>query len=734
LLRNPGDTPGNAHVLVAYDALAGYLVADTILARHGRTGLEEWLKAPGTVTMLSGPTHDRHPLATDRFRALVGLVPRRLHRQQLWTLLDEPLRTSALIGAAELEGAYLDAQTVEQLAALVLLPTTGARDLLDRLWHTHSSPAHPLNAEFLDTVLRPMEVAKRDLRWTEWIRRHSEYLLDDLHLLEQRWCSTRQPNPGGLLRARWVMWMLTSTVRELRDQATRTLYWFGRGDPAALFNLTLDSLAINDPYVSERLLASSYGVAMAYHFPEQEFSNALAKYLEGLRDALTGSTAAYPTSHWLGRLYVQGTVTLALTYHRDAVPEGLVIDGRVQFTPGPNVEPVTSDDPRASEVAQTLHMDFKNYTLGRLFPGRLSYDMEHHGHQAAVAHVLGTVWALGWRKSGLGAVDEHLTSYASRGRLPLVERYGKKYGWIGFYTYAGMLEDLLPQGRSERLWDIPIDPSFLEPPSSAAIDLPIWARPTPADDRRWIRQGIITIPDQLLYSATIEPHQGTWVAVSGYLTAENQTPGRRVFGILTALLLATEDSDRLVEALKTWGRSSRWQLPDEPSNYRIFAGEIPWSPEFAGEGTEYSKRVRVDDGSPIEVEILAHRYTWDERSGVNEVLRALVPSRTFSTAFDLRGVQHSFDQALPDGTIAAISLSAPAGFHGELSYLREDLVHRYASGRQLVWFIWGERQIYPPYPHPEPDWLIKAWQSSTDVWRHIRRGNELSSASPRLRG
>src|SRR5262249_53065107 len=72
------------------------------------------------------------------------------------------------------------------------------------------------------------------------------------------------------------------------DQATRPLYWFGRGDSAALFDLTLDALAINDPYVSERLLAASYGIVMAHQLPELEFARVLHTFLTGLRSALTG--------------------------------------------------------------------------------------------------------------------------------------------------------------------------------------------------------------------------------------------------------------------------------------------------------------------------------------------------------------------------------------------------------------------------------------------------------------
>lgn len=730
LLRVPGDTPS---VAVVYDALSGHLAASALLADYGRAGLETWLRESATVTALTGSTSDRHPLAEDIIQALVGLVPRRSRRKQLWKMLDEPLRATALYGAAKLESDYLDAETVGELAALAAHIPNGSRDLLDRLRDTRGSSTHPLNAQFLDAVLRPMGVSDRDLRWTEWVRRRQDDVLTDLRRWEKRWRTTTERRSGDRLRARWVMWTLTSTVRELRDQATRTLYWFGRGHPAALFDLTLDSIAINDPYVPERMLAASYGVAMAHQVPEPEFAKVLAAYLAGLRDALTGSTAIYPTSHWLCRLYVQGTVTLARTYHPDSVPEGLKVDERFPFAPSPEVDPIPREDPRSSEATQTLHMDFENYTLGRLFDDRGNYDMSHHGHQAAVAHVLGRVWALGWREAELGAIDSDIALYSSRGDRARTDRYGKKYGWIAFYEYAGVLDDdgRLPSDE-ERLSDVQIDPSFPEPPSPAPIDLPIWAREAPADDRRWIYQGSVSVPDALQYRTDIGSHPGPWIAVYANLATKGQAPGRRVFGILTALLVAAADADRLMDALNTRHYPGKWRLPEVPSNYYTFAGEIPWSPEFARRGTDsdpvqlYREAIRVDNGSPIEVEIIVHRYAWESyHSAMNQTGGALVPSRNFSAEFDLRGMPQSFSQTLSDGTVAAISLGAPTEFSGHLLYLREDLVHRFAAGRRLIWFVWGERQLQP-IAHPGPDWLNSALRQRANVWRHIRRGEELS--------
>lgn len=734
LARVQRDEHPDTHVAAAYDALAGYLVASAILSKYGRLGFQEWLGDPATATALAGSVSERHPLATDTLRALVGLVPRRLNRQQLWQLLEEPLRTPALRGAADLEGAYLDAQTVDQLALLIAEETTPSRGLFDRLWQTRGLATHPLNAAFLDDVLRARTVAERDLRWTEWVRRNQEFILADLQQLDKEWQDLTERSPEDRLRARWVAWILTSTVRKLRDHATRVLYWFGRGDPAALFELTLDSITVNDLYLPERLLAASYGVVMARQIPDPEFTHALAGFLGGLRDAFVGPAAHSPTNHWLMRLYVQGIVTFTCSYYPEAAPEGIEVDGRVPFAAGPPVATIDNDDPRAKELDHTLHMDFRNYTLGSLFGDRPNYDMSHQGYQAAVAHARGVVWVLGWRMAGLGVLDKELARYAHQEESIRTERYGKKYGWIGFYTYAGMLSDdgQLFQERG-RLSEVQIDPSFPESTPTAPFNLPAWVCETPADDHGWICQGEVLVPDELFCRTNIGSHPGPWIAVSGYMNADEEKSSRRVFGLLTALLVESVDSDRLVSALQAKPHPGRWWLPEVPGDYYTFAGEIPWSPDFArnqeGDPVElYRGSIQLDSGAPIDLEILAHRYTWEDyHSTLNQAGGALVPSRPFSVAFDLRGSPQSFSQALPNGTVVALSLSAPAEFRGHLLYLREDLVHQYAGGRRLIWFIWGERQLYP-YPDQAPNWLVQARQSYADVWRYIVRGEHLSHA------
>ncbi len=734
VLRIPGNSVGEIEVAPAYDALGGHLIADAILRQHSGHDLGNWIRERSTEQSLAGSPQDRHPLANDTFRSLIGLVPRRLPPLQLWRLLDGQLRTTALRGAAELEGSYLDAETVEELAGLVVAGPDSRRNLLNRLYQTRGVPSHPLNSEFLDRVLRPMGVAERDALWTEWIRSNQTEIIGDLRRLEARW-HTIGPRPrADQLRAHWVMWTLTSTVHAVRDQATRTLYWYGRGDPAALFKLTIDALGINDAYVPERLLAASLGVAMAHQLPDFEFAEALGKYLVELQENLTGTDPIHPTSHWLSRLHARSTFMLAWTFHPSAIPAELESPEHLVFVPGQQIEPIATDDTRHDDVYPTLHMDFENYTLGRLFNDRGNYDMSHVGHQAAVAHVLGAVWTLGWRKDKLGNVDGQLNSYSDHDVFGRTERYGKKYGWIGFYTLAGTLNDDQQLPRDKRLVDVQLDPSFPEPPRTAPIALPTWARPTPIPDPRWIRHGIVTVPDDLLCRYEIDQHPGPWIAVDASLVDADEITSRRVFGRLTAVLVEATDAQRLLNALDARSDPGRWFLPETPDDIYTFAGEIPWSSEFArGEPGDdraeiYRETVAVGSDHNIEAEILAHRFSWEDlHSRLNTAGGALVPSRSFSKAFDLRGMPQSFDQTLPDGTRAAISLSAPPGFDGHLLYLREDLVRRYAEARELILFIWGRRQLHPATPlgREWPRWLQTASREHADVWREVRLGTEL---------
>lgn len=730
----PGRT-GEDALFISFDALAGHLIADALIAERERQAAEQWLSTPETTNAFAGDRDHRHPLAEDIFTALAGLLPRR-REQQLWRLVEDGLRERALLLSTTLEPSYLDGPTVEALVALTRQEGAHQAQLFKSLQLVRGAPAHPLNADFLDRVLREMSVAGRDRTWTEWARGRWRDLARDLRELEQRWTGKGPlSDRRDALRARWSMWLLTSTVRDLRDQATRTLYAFGRRSPGDLFNLAIDALDINDSYVSQRVMAAAYGVVTAHQLPDEDFSAALRSFLTALDTTLIGVEAARPTSDWLIRLYVQGTAHFAAAYYPDALPQGRSGTGELPFGACPPPDPIAADDQRDEEVSHALRMDFENYTVGRLIDDRTRYDQNHPRYQQVLAEIKGSIWALGWRTSTFGDIDGAIAhqSYPRRELSGNAERYGKKYSWIGFYAAAGRLQDRGElQPASERLSDLGIDPTFPRPLPPLPFTIPDWASSTPAGLEDWVTSGEVVVPPELLQPQELDGHPGPWIAVAGHLETDTQAPGRRVWGMLNALLVDSSQADTVVSAFNSADYPGRNWIPEPPRDYYTFAGEIPWHPTFAHIHEEddpydpYRGTLRLGDGVTVPAEVLAHHYTWESyHSVLNSVDGAIVPSKEISRALDLRARAQEFHQAECSGVTTSMSYGPPPRMQGHLLYIRQEALQRYAKGRTLVLLWWGERQPRP-FPSNRPAWLVNIWQSHQQVWRlahHINLEN-----------
>ncbi len=266
ILRVAKVVDGKYGVIPVYDAIGGYLIANALLADMNRADFVAWIQRPETVARFrSDKWEDLHPMARDIFKALVALTPRRFQQEQLWSLVPATMRRAALFEAINLEGDLVDRATVEEIAKIVQDPA-GSDSIFDHLARTRAIPQHPFNATFLDAQLRQMSNAKRDLRWTETIRKNYEREYHRMPRVGDDCENDRSlRSETERLRALWRMWLLTSTVHEMRLKVTQALYWFGCGDPQALFTLALESLSISDPYVPERMLAACYGVVMNRH-------------------------------------------------------------------------------------------------------------------------------------------------------------------------------------------------------------------------------------------------------------------------------------------------------------------------------------------------------------------------------------------------------------------------------------------------------------------------------------
>jgi len=711
-----------------FDALGGYLIADALVPNgQARDAALEAIKG-----RLIGA--EAHPLAEDVRQALGHLLNRRAH-----VSLREATTEPELQRVATLDVVVADPSTVtvDDTDALMKLVTDGEQ--LGDLWwiavRVRAVPDHPFNALWIDQTLRRLNVAPRDLDWTEMLRANSEVLTHEVEELTARWRTGLESD--DYLHARWLAWVLTSTDRALRDRATEALYWYGRHDPAGLHDLTLDLLSVNDLYVPERLLAASYGVAMANQVASTEWAEAVPSFLDGLDKAIFAPEAVPLTAHWLFREYAIGVRRLVCDLHPylagDRQPLGH------DAVPVPEDEPseIDADDKRYDEVRMTLAMDFHNYTLGRLVEDRGNYDFEHDGHRKLVAEVMGRIWDLGWRSERFGALDREVAGSGYRRHemdAARVDRYGKKYGWIAFYEAAGRRahEGTL---RDDRLSDVDIDPSFPQTPSALPLEVPIWVKTRHKTNESWVGKAAVPIPDELLRPPVLDGASGPWVCLDGFLTLDDESAKRRVFAFLWAALIPTGTWAALAESL-THGGVGRHTMPEPAGDYYTFAGEIPWSPTFAASLQldnlpDATVEIRtLEDGTELTLTGTAHEHNWESYHSVtNRADNGIVPSRAICKRLELRGLPQTFDLVESDGSLASRCYSAPIGFGGRLLYLREDLLERYMreTGTELAWLVWGERELRVDDWRNIPQWYGDLRRKGKDQHRRVVSLTELKS-------
>jgi hypothetical protein len=590
ILRVESEVQGQHKIIPVYDAIGGYMIANALLSKLGRDGFKEWIKKPENLSAFAGSHEELHPLSVDIFQALAGLVPRRLEREQFWPLLDGRLRQEALLLACRLEGEFLDAATVDEIAKLVN-QQDASTNIFVQLRHTRSSPGHPLNADFFDAELRKMSNADRDLRWTEWLRQIYKENMNHIEFGKAWRERIVVRTPSDRLRAKWFMWFLTITSHNFRDKATRELYWFGRGDPAAIFALTIDSLSINDPYVPERMLAASYGVVMAAHTEtkNKDFSTVvLPSFARQVYEQMFKKDAPHGTTHVLMREYARRILQIVVLRKK-----GLFSKDELKRITPPYKDNGLREWKQIETKGEEVHgvdspfgMDFENYTLGGLVPGRGNYDFKNPAYRKIRAQILWRIAQLGWTSERFKLVDQQIAGlnniYRTDNGSRKIDRYGKKYSWIAYHEMKGIQRDAKKIEREHddyRSWEVDIDPSFPSPPPNERLIMDDFLGDPDVSTREWIENGAMPNVSRYLRQKTVHSHTGPWVALDGFLIQEDKRRGRRLFCFVRAFLVPTSKVASLKTALTNQSMQGRW-LPEKPKVRCMFAGEFPWCITF----------------------------------------------------------------------------------------------------------------------------------------------------------
>lgn len=701
------------------DRLAGHFIAAHLLEAAEESG-RQLTRDQNVIDGLcdEDPAH-RHPLREDILAALAHMSARR--GAHLYESAEaDCLKVAGLRALGDLPAAMVPSSAESAIREWWARSGPDERwEILDFLDRHARRPAHPLNFHLTASLLTALSMPERDVTWSEWLRLRQSITRDEVARQEELVKGESASDEEVDLILAWSTWLLTTTVRDLRDHATRVLYWIGRTYADKLFEATRRAHEIDDPYVRERMLAASYGVAMARGFEgDAAFDKLLGDVALDLYSSMLVEAATTPTTHRLARDYARWTVWLA---RRTGAVSGDLAEPSPPFAHSRRAwGSIERDTAEYEEIAGAIQMDFENYTIGRLVEGRANYNMDHPAYREVLNAIRWRIRDLGYRRALFDPADREVRDrWLMRDGEGKIDRYGKKYGWIALHEMEGRLED---EGRlPSRRWaeghgpDADIDPSFPQPVPPVGVQLGDWLGEAETPDLDWLRHDEQSTPDELIVASSLDGEPGPWVLAWAQISQGDDLPGRRVFSLVPCGLVSEDDVPRVTRDLQSVSHPGRWALPEPLPHHYIYAGEIPWNPLFAP-SEEDSDPQQVGTG-------LSNEYAWESyHSSLNEAGGAIVPTREFAEMFQLHGAPQTFDLFEADGQRATISCRPDAPWRGSLLYLRGDLLARYIASRggRLVWIAWGERELLddPPRHHVDPQ-VAEIYERNENMHRRV---------------
>lgn len=615
--------------------------------------------------------------------------------------------------------AHTTDRTARIVAQLIEFPEWTER-IWEQLVRVACVPGHRTNAVWTHELLSSRSLPARDVTWSEWLIGATDRGNDNAvkALLDWGWHPQKSahdaaPVPDEIARLATLVlgWMLTTTDRRVRDRATKALVSVGERSPAGFASAVGQFRACDDPYVVERIAAALCGVGLRSADPMSVLTVA---------DAAVDLVGDSWPEHLLTRDYLRRTAAAARSYGWTG-PDWLPPYGSEWPVDAMSSEEITALDEepgyKHSSVLGSLDGQFGDF--GRYVVGAALEHFDHPDssdlHEVVRRVVFTRVQELGWSPKVHGALDRGRRG----GHDGPVERYGKKYQWIGFYEVLGRLadthllkerwdEDVEPfryQYAEQLVWR-DIDPTVLTPGGLPdRVDEPAWFAPVHARFPDTVVSAYPTdlsgVPDPLDLVTLTDPGGTAWLSLIRHanwaqeLSPEVEAlkvPNLSVWMQIRGYLVPSEQ----VDALRSWAAGQDWDgrwMSENAEVHSRLLGAHPGSPDWDwADGNAEPRRYGQEEAPAALFQPLAWyggTGTSRESAGVHEP-RGFVPSRML---FDLLGLRHGNDFRWDDaGGLAVTDPTAGVDEASTLVMRRDLTANLQAAGYSLFWTVLLNKQ------------------------------------------
>lgn len=701
----------------AYDTMGGYLIASTMVENDNIKG-----------KLL----HDDSVI-----EALTLLLPAKKGKELFEVLKKEdtifsrtnmfleslPMRTRLTAASKAFLQDLYDKRKMTEMFEII------ARSPSNKDW--------PLNANTLDTLLKPMKLAERDAVWTIHISSNTDTKEQISTLVA--WARSASHNVIAnldkevlLLICRLLIWTLATTDTALRDRTTRALINLLRNDDGCLLQCIQDYHKVNDDYIVERLLAIAFGCCTINQ--EKDFVEKVAQLTY---DCVF--KAGLPRENILVRDFAKNIIDYAVSLHCN-------LDLEIEKTMPPYAEKKNICVP-TDEIKQ-YELDYENTPDKELYLAQMNImesmltenssrgiygDFGRYIFQATLDNwdddielISNYAIKLIFEDIGYNAAifKKFDGKHSSLSRFSnKIERIGKKYQWIAMHRVAAILADNHYGEPYANSWLPPIevhvrklDPTFYINPNGKDYNtsLPTDRVPeydlTKENDEKWLKdwQKMPDIKDYIEY----ELDGIKWINLHAYFTISSNVnynkeamvgkSERELWTFIQAFFLDKHDRKRWCNSIHKEGLRGRCSTENSEVS-SIYYREYYWSASYRKE-IEVSKLTNCDFtvrniNTGIKVQPSYLLYTTseysDEDSSITESHEIKMPSPYL---YEWLGMHFSTNNGLwltEDDSVACFDSYWVHGRHGNHGSLliRKDLLMEYlkCNGKAIVWPILIER-------------------------------------------
>lgn len=586
------------------------------------------------------------------------------------------------------------------------------KEIIDASTEFLTVPESPLRISRFSDVIVKLNNFDFDFVWTQYVYQNATYFFKQI----DKFIKDIEGFKGGeeieetiLLNFELSILLLETTVQDLRDLATKALIEFGNLFPDHLFRSLYKYSELERSYSYERLALICYGISLRRQNDPEFIEKVLTLNAPKIYKLQFVSKAIHSTYnyividsfvHLINLAIHKAVFDLPIT-QRDKLK-------RYQFTPPyawhnasetevEKVRDITAS-PYSSHGPDPLRMDFVNYTIGRLIISN-PHDQTFERKLLAVANIYRRILDLGYQTPALDERREDSKffygerSYAVPGK---VERLGKKYSWIAYFDYAGLLlkkgelnawypEEKGSDGIYQRLSDVRIEASNTLPLKHQTRLYYYQMLADRIKGKDWVSKTLYDTTEEL-WRRKFDTEEFILINGSVQETVTNSYD-IRTYMLIDVFCVKKEDIEGNKHLITN--REFDWNddISYNDSLTGVYFGELYWADNVATNlaWTESLALEEEDIEMSFEVEPATVGYLWESGSDIFPTLSQNIPSPNIGKHLSLSADTESFSFLDGNGKPASKYLTFKnETINQNFTYLRADLLKKYLNDHGLI--------------------------------------------------